>query len=114
MTLYPRKRSTAKPKARKPIRKVRRKARPGRLKGKAMTELRMLAFIRDEGICQMQLDKDCTPMLDWETFELAHKRNKRMWGDSLEQVICACRSCHRKSHNAGGKPCPPKPKEGRA
>jgi hypothetical protein len=43
-----------------------------------------------------------------QSYHMAHIRNKRMWGDSIENVKALCGSCHRDSHNAGGKPCPPK------
>ena len=51
------------------------------------------------------------PQEDDASFHMAHKRNKRMWGDSLENVQAECGECHRKYHQFGPsmeKPCPPK------
>lgn len=88
---------------RSPVRKVRRKPRSGRLKGKAMGDLREAAWQRDKGICQ-RCFLPCNPN-DWD---LAHRRGKRMWGDSLENVQVEHRFCHRiLFHNP--KACPPKP-----
>ena len=87
---------------RSPLRKSRSKPRPGRLKGDDMDALRLLAFVRDEGCCVT-----CGKMLDPLEFHLAHKRGKRMWGDSLDNVHCKCFDCHIvKEHNP--KACPPK------
>jgi 5-methylcytosine-specific restriction endonuclease McrA len=80
--------------SKKPIRKVRKGARPGRLKGKAMASLRLLAFLRDDGVCV-----DCGKILDWATFHLAHVKAKRRNGDSLENVRCKCFECHHREHN---------------
>ena len=40
--------------------------------------------------------------------EMAHIRTKRNNGDTLDNVRTLCPDCHRKEHNAGGKPCPKK------
>lgn len=101
---------------RSPIRKVRTKPRPGRLKGQALLELRADCFRRDFGICQK-----CRRVTDWDAsqesdnaYHVAHRRGKRMWGDHLDQVEVECGACHRKFHSFGPsmeKPCPPKPKK---
>jgi 5-methylcytosine-specific restriction endonuclease McrA len=88
--------------ARSPIRKVRSKARPGRLKGKAMKALRQACFDRDTGACQ-----GCGALLCWETMHLAHIGAKRRYGDSLDNVRALCGDCHRSEHN-GGKVVPAK------
>lgn len=95
-----------------PLRK-RIKARPGRLKGEDMRKLRDACFERDRGICQ-----NCGCMVDpyapmhfSTAMHLAHKRNKRMWGDSLDQVACWCQRCHSRYHAWGPtmqKPVPAK------
>ena len=92
------------------VKPVRSKPRPGRLKGEALKKLREDCHDRDKGRCQ-----ECgrltlfyaDPIADI-SYHMAHKRNKRMHGDSLEQVRTLCGGCHRASHNAGGKPVPPK------
>jgi len=93
------------------IRSRRSKSRPGRLKGEALETLRLDCFLRDRGRCVK-----CGKVIhlfsrfygDPDAFDMAHKRNKRMWGDSLDNVESECHDCHMKSHNAGGKPCPKK------
>jgi 5-methylcytosine-specific restriction endonuclease McrA len=87
--------------------------KPGiiRLKGKALAQLRIHCFARDEGQCQ-----NCGIGTFWEprfdgdpiAFDMAHKRNKRMYGDVIGNVEVLCHSCHMRAH-AGGEPCPPKP-----
>ena len=91
---------------RKPIRKIRKGARPGRLKGKEMRNLRLLAFIRDLGLCV-----DCGLALLWETFHLAHVRAKRRNGDSLENVCCKCPNCHILEHAYGKSMQKPVPRK---
>lgn len=41
---------------------------------------------------------------DPDAYDMAHKRNKRMYGDSLENVEALCHACHMEYHS-GGKPC---------
>jgi 5-methylcytosine-specific restriction endonuclease McrA len=85
-----------------PVKRVRAKARPNRLKGAAMTEMREQVFDRDKGLC-VRCGKPGS--------DLSHKRNKRMWGDSPENTEVMCRNCHRLFHQYGPsfeKPCPPK------
>jgi 5-methylcytosine-specific restriction endonuclease McrA len=99
---------------RTPIRKVRSKPRPGRLKNAELELLRMKCWERDKGLCQRcgqftDPDKFHTAS---DSYHMAHKRGKRMWGDSLDQVETFCGDCHRRFHNFGPtmqKPCPPKP-----
>jgi hypothetical protein len=45
---------------------------------------------------------------DPDAYDMAHRRNKAMWGDTLDNVESLCHDCHMKSHNAGGKPVPRK------
>jgi 5-methylcytosine-specific restriction endonuclease McrA len=90
----------------KPVRRVRAKARPGRLKGKAMTDLRWACYLRDLGACQ-----ECRRFTHWELGQLAHIRAKRNNGDTLDNVRWLCADCHRIEHSygkSGVKPCPPK------
>jgi len=91
----------------------RSKPRPGRLKGDDLKNLRIQCFVRDRGVCQrcqistfMWLDQTHP-----RSFHMAHKRNKRMWGDTLENVQTECGACHRQYHAQGPsmqKPVPPK------
>ena len=81
----------------------RSKPRPNRLKGRALAELRVECFMRDRGVCQrcgrgtvFGLLQECP-----DAFHMAHKRNKRMWGDTLDNVQTECGDCHRKYHQCG-------------
>jgi hypothetical protein len=85
------------------IRSRRSKPRRGRLRGKDMSELREAAFQRDGGICQ-----HCFLPCGEDTWDLAHVRGKRMWGDRLDNVRIKHKYCHRiLEHNP--KVVPPKP-----
>ena len=86
---------------RTPIRKSRSKARPGRMKGEAMTRLRLAAYVRDNGLCS-----ECGKLLGWDNCHLAHIKSKRRHGDSLENVRILCIPCHLREHSP--KACPPK------
>lgn len=96
---------------RKPIRKVRSKPRPGRLKGKDLAMLRIDCFARDKAICQ---DCGCVVIFDaphtWpNSFHMAHIKAKRIGGDNLDNVRTLCGTDHRNEHAGGnGKPCPKK------
>lgn len=96
------------------IRKQRSKPRPGRLKGLDLEILRSACLYRDHGLCQacFVLVDDSYP--DWHErkFHMAHIKAKRIGGDSLENVRTLCGACHRAEHNAGGKPCPKKVRDG--
>ena len=94
---------SSKPLKRSPIKKSRTKPRPGRLEGNDLAQLRADCYRRDHGICQK-----CGRMTDWEadqesdnSFHMAHRRGKRMWGDHINQVEVECGGCHRKFHNLG-------------
>jgi 5-methylcytosine-specific restriction endonuclease McrA len=97
------------PPRKKPVRKVRAKARPGRLKGKAMTALRIACFERDKGMCQ-----ECGRFPGWWWGEMAHIRAKRNNGDTLDNVRWLCSRCHMIEHSygkSGVKPVPKKPSD---
>lgn len=92
----------------------RRRARSGvpgklgivRLYGPDLTALRRMCFERDGYTCV-----DCHQLVAWDIHdaralqlpvgEMSHVRNKRMYGDTLENVVTRCRSCHRESHTRG-------------
>lgn len=100
----------------KPPKKKRSKPRPGRLKGFELQMLRCECSLRDNGVCQRcgRLTSLALPQEHPSSFHMAHRRNKRMWGDTLENVQTECGDCHRKYHQNGPsmeKPCPPKPKD---
>jgi 5-methylcytosine-specific restriction endonuclease McrA len=95
----------------KPIRKARRKPRPGRLKGVALAELRIQCFARDRALC-----RDCGRFVifdapsEWDnSYHMAHIKAKRIGLDILSNVKVSCGKCHR-AHHSGGKPVPPKVK----
>ena len=100
---------------RKPIRKIRKGVRPGRLKGKDLEDLREACWKRDLGKCRI-----CGSFTwfhahhEWNhSYHMAHIKAKRMGGDSLENVRTLCGQCHRKEHAYGKsmqKPVPPKEK----
>lgn len=82
--------------------KPRRKPRPGRVKGADMTALREAVWTRDNGLCCF-----CGMPVDFTCGEMAHLRNKRMWGGGIDNIRGpAHKKCHQDSHNAGGKPVP--------
>ena len=103
--------------------KVKRRARSGqpgklgiiRLYGPDLEKLRDKCWERDRGICQkcgIALYRDSRFDGDPQAYHMAHIRNKRMYGDTLENVRALCGCCHtgdRAEHNCGGKPLPRKP-----
>jgi len=47
----------------------------------------------------------------WCSMHLMHLKSRGAGGTwDLENLRTGCQWCHVKRHNAGGKPCPPKPK----
>lgn len=87
---------------RSPIKRSRSKPRPGRVTGKAMTQLREAVWARDCGLCCF-----CGLPVDFETGQMAHLRGKRMWGDDIDNVRGPSHArCHGESHSP--KACPPK------
>jgi hypothetical protein len=92
------------------IRSRRTKPRPGRLKGLSLEALRLDCYLRDTGRC-VKCDKRVHLFSrfdgDPDAYDMAHRRNKRMWGDNLDNVQAECHACHITGHN-GGKPCPKK------
>ncbi len=114
---------------RTPIRKVRSKPRPGRLKGKAMESLRREVFERDGYRCQhtwmvdywnpldgtyMPFQRTCGKEVTWENGHLAHIISRGRGGpDTPENTCCKCSSCHigiEHSYGPSGvKPVPKKP-----
>jgi CheY-like chemotaxis protein len=87
------------------------KARPGRLKGDDLGELRRTCYERDGGRCVMcgvQVSLFLPRTADG-SYHMMHKQAKRRGGDSLENVATGCGRCHRSLH-AGGKPVPAKVK----
>lgn len=102
------------------IKSKRTKLRPGRLKGEAMTELRMQCFDRDVYCCQHMLKyEDGTDMarcgwgITWESGHMAHIVSRGRGGkDELSNVITKCAQHHmivEHSYGPSGiKPCPSK------
>lgn len=102
---------------RSPIRNRRTKPRPGRLVGAELEALRQECLERDGNhcvVCRKRVRPHLPPEHD-DSFHLAHRRGKRMWGDSIDQVDTNCGACHRKFHACGPsmtKPVPAKSKAG--
>ncbi len=90
----------------------RKKARPGRLKGDDLRELRERCFDRDNlrcTICGVAVVRvSGTP----RSGHMAHIGAKRRHGDTLSNVRTLCAACHALEHRYGKsmtKPVPPKP-----
>jgi len=91
---------------RSPIRKVRSKPRPGRLKGAAMEKLRRDCFERDGYLCQHmrviaidwklgKLYRKCKNPVTWENGHMAHVVSRGRGGkDELSNVETKCAQCH--------------------
>lgn len=95
-----------------------------RVYGAAMGKLRAFVFDRDRYRCQgpfvLDADRNPVPMrtclkpISLEYGEehprghLVHLRAKRNNGDKPENLAAGCDTCHKNSHNAGGKPVPAK------
>ena len=63
-----------------------------RLYGEALTELRWEAFRRSEGRCEMQrFGQRCNYPITFENSEMAHVRNRRMYGDVIDNVLMSCK-----------------------
>jgi 5-methylcytosine-specific restriction endonuclease McrA len=86
-----------------------------RLRGAEMAELRQSVFQRDGGKCV-----DCGRTVHhrrgegWgELMELSHLKSRGAGGgDTMENTVSRCSSCHKQSHDygpSGQKPCPAKP-----
>jgi len=91
----------------------RKEARPGRLKGKDLENLRVGCFIRDLGRCLKcnRIVYMTLPHSAVNSFHMSHIKGKRMGGDNLSNVETLCGDCHRKFHQFGPsmtKPCPAK------
>lgn len=121
-------------KQRKPIprrRKTPRRKRPElfhghkavRLHGKAREKRRAEIFARAGGRCEEMVDRtvfSASMRGPWyDTFrerqrcnapatEWSHKKHGARKCDCLDCGIASCADCHRKRHNAGGKPVPRK------
>lgn len=103
-----------------PRKEPRRWKRRVRLYGDDWLRLVQLVFIRahqsmrlNDGsilpipICERRLDDDCA-VIAWRG-DPSHIKSRGAGGDDvIENLLWSCRSCHSKSHNANGKPCPPK------
>lgn len=84
-----------------------------RLTGDDLESLRELVWQRDGHHCVkcgkwVALNADDS----FKKMDLAHIKSRGAGGsDTADNTYCSCHCCHiGKSHNAGGKPCPPKPK----
>jgi 5-methylcytosine-specific restriction endonuclease McrA len=94
-----------------PVKRVRAKARPGRLKGKAMTELRREVYYKAMGLCELRESKDCLGWAGWFTGHMHHIKHRSLGGkDELSNLLWACPPCHAEEH-VPPKPCPKKPSD---
>jgi hypothetical protein len=84
-----------------------RSGKPGkcgivRLYGADLEALRAQRWILDGGICgrcgiatYLEARFDGDPM----AYDMSHKRNKRMYGDSFENTKSLCHLCHMREHS---------------
>jgi 5-methylcytosine-specific restriction endonuclease McrA len=80
-----------------------------RLRGKALEALRRDCFERDRYRCQCS--PSCGVAVTWESGDMAHIVSRGAGGsDVLSNVRTFLHEHHLASHNAGGKPLPPKVK----
>jgi 5-methylcytosine-specific restriction endonuclease McrA len=92
----------------KPVRKVRAKARPGRLKGDELTSMRLRVFERDLGMCRIKKSKRCWGFAGWWDGHMHHVKHRSLGGkDELSNLLWGCPPCHAEEH-VPPKPCPPK------
>lgn len=109
---------------RTPIRKVRSKPRPGRLKGEDMEALRREVFERDGYLCQHmkvvmidwklgKLYKMCREPVSWESGHLAHVVSRGRGGkDEASNCVTKCAACHIGiEHSYGSSGVKPVPKK---
>jgi hypothetical protein len=92
----------------KPRKKKRDQVRVGkegivRLSGAAMDELRMACWTRDKGCCVCCGRPALLGLPDYhpDKYDMAHKRNKRMYGDLLSNVETMRHECHMRTHTEG-------------
>jgi hypothetical protein len=98
------------PKKRKPFRVEGKVSHRVRLYGPERTKLRESVYLRAAGFCERKLP-GCGGYTPWKSGHLSHVRSVGSGGaDTEENTLWSCASCHSKSHNCEGKPCPPKPK----
>ena len=81
----------------------RKKARPGRLKGRALEDLRVKCWLKDNEACVKCGVHTFYYAPHWasNSYHMSHIKAKRMGGDSLENVETLCGDCHRKFHAYG-------------
>ncbi|WP_297846267.1 hypothetical protein [Pseudomonas sp.] len=81
-----------------------------RLTGEDLTRLREQCFARDGNRCVDCLNWVADHFPDWHDRKahMAHVQNKRMYGDTLENVRTKCRRCHMDIEHSGGKVVPAK------
>ena len=107
-------------------RKTDKTFKDGRVRLADKSDLRLKAFERSGGHCEEIVRcplPECNERgIAWHTFRcfkpitlesmhLSHRKHGPRRDDTLKSVIASCEECHVKRHNAGGKPCPPKPKD---
>lgn len=72
-----------------------------RLEGATLGLLRLQCLQRDKGRCCEchALVSDDLPEWHPLKYDMAHIRNKRMHGDTIDNVRTLCHGCHMKEHN---------------
>jgi len=76
-----------------------------RLDGKDLNELRNQCYLRDNGMCVecgRFIVEHPDSIFQANAYHMAHTRNKRMWGDTLENVRSKCWWCHGVKEHANG------------
>ena len=102
---------------RTPVRKVRPGTRRGQPTRNEKACIRLAAYERAGGLCELRISHLCIlgvlPFIGsaMERWHLVHLHAKRRFGWGEDNLCGGCYWCHAASHNAGGKPCPAKPRE---
>ena len=88
----------------KPLVRIGKVSGKVRLTGKKLLWLRFECYARDRTNCQQ-----CGTKTYWmarfdgdpDAYDMAHRRNKRMHGDTLNNVVTKCHRCLMQEHSKG-------------
>lgn len=85
------------------MKRSRTKPRPGRMTAEELDALRAECWLRDGGKCQeCGNDTLFNAPIEWDnSFHMAHIKNKRMYGDHIDNVQTECGRHHREYHAFG-------------
>lgn len=104
------------PRKPKPLRREGKVFHQVRLTGPEKSKLREQVYLRAKGFCEVtdangKKFPGCNGYTPWKSGHLVHVLGVGAGGsDTEENTWWGCQNCHDRLHNAGGKPCPPKPR----